>query len=56
MTCPDVPSDVLWPKNTWRDKAGYDEAARKLAYLFSKNFEKFQDKASAEVRNAGPKV
>jgi phosphoenolpyruvate carboxykinase (ATP) len=56
ITCPNVPSEVLWPKNTWSDKAAYDEAARKLAYLFNKNFERFSDRAGSEVRSAGPSL
>lgn len=55
-SCPDVPSEILNPKNTWKDKAAYDQTAKKLAGLFVKNFQKFADKASAEVIQAGPKV
>ena len=54
--CPGVPSEVLWPKNTWADPSAYDEAARNLARRFQENFAKFQDQVTAEVRNAGPKV
>jgi len=52
--CPGVPSEVLIPRNTWSDKASYDATARKLAGLFRTNFEKFSDRASAEVRAGGP--
>jgi phosphoenolpyruvate carboxykinase (ATP) len=38
-SCPGVPAEVLNPKNTWKDKAGYDAAATKLRDMFRKNFE-----------------
>jgi phosphoenolpyruvate carboxykinase (ATP) len=56
VSCPNVPPDVLWPRNTWSDKDAYDEAARNLARRFQQNFEKFADQVTAEVRNAGPKA
>jgi phosphoenolpyruvate carboxykinase (ATP) len=55
-SCPDVPDEVLWPRNTWADHDAYDEAARNLARRFNDNFEKFNDQVTAEVRSAGPKV
>jgi phosphoenolpyruvate carboxykinase (ATP) len=39
-SCPDVPSDMLNPKNTWEDKDGYDVQAKKLATQFSAAFDK----------------
>ncbi len=52
-SCPDVPAEVLNPKNTWTDKAAYDRQAKDLARRFAKNFSKFTD-IPEEVRNAGP--
>ena len=38
-SCPGVPSEVLNPRNTWKDPAAYDAAATKLRDMFRKNFE-----------------
>ncbi len=54
--CPEVPAEILQPRNTWADKAAYDEKAKKVATLFRDNFKKYESQASAEVRAGGPKV
>jgi phosphoenolpyruvate carboxykinase (ATP) len=53
---PDVPSEVLIPRNTWADGAAYDTQAKKLAEMFRKNFEVFADQVPEAVRNAGPRI
>jgi len=53
--CPDVPPEILDPKNTWVDKESYDLSARKLAQMFQDNFKKFKE-VSPEIKNAGPKL
>ncbi len=55
QSCPDVPAEMLQPRNTWADKAAYDEKAKKVAGLFKENFKKYEAQASAEVRGGGPK-
>jgi phosphoenolpyruvate carboxykinase (ATP) len=52
--CPDVPAEVLDPRNTWSDKAAYDAQAAKLAGMFAENFTVFADEVPAGVRTAGP--
>ncbi|MDA7978950.1 MAG: phosphoenolpyruvate carboxykinase (ATP) [Pirellulales bacterium] len=55
-SCPDVPSEMLLPRQTWSDPSAYDETAVKLAKLFSDNFAKYASVASEEIKNAGPKT
>lgn len=38
-TCPDVPADILNPRNTWDDSNAYDTQALKLRDLFRANYE-----------------
>jgi phosphoenolpyruvate carboxykinase (ATP) len=53
VSCPDVPAELLNPRNAWKDRAAYDQQAQALAEKFEKNFAKFE--VPAEVRGAGPK-
>jgi phosphoenolpyruvate carboxykinase (ATP) len=55
-SCPDVPAEVLKPRNTWTDGAAYDQQARKLAQMFADNFKTFEASVSADVRAAGPRA
>ena len=54
QSCPNVPDEILNPRNTWEDKAAYDAKAIHLAKAFHANFEKFADGVTDEVKNAGP--
>ncbi len=56
VSCPEVPEEVLNPRNTWEDKDAYDAKAAHLANLFNENFKKFEDGVSDEVKNAAPKA
>ncbi len=55
VSCPGLSPKVLDPRDTWSDKQKYDISARRLASLFVKNFEKF-DNVPDEIRNAGPRM
>ncbi len=53
-SCPDVPAELLDPRNTWNDKNAYDEKATYLAGLFVKNFTKYADGVTADILAAAP--
>jgi phosphoenolpyruvate carboxykinase (ATP) len=55
-TCPNVPDDVLNPRNTWEDKEEYDRKANDLSMKFNKNFEKYADFANEEILAGAPKA
>ena len=42
IACPGVPSDILYTRDTWKDKDAYDEQAIILGKKFIKNFEKYE--------------
>jgi phosphoenolpyruvate carboxykinase (ATP) len=54
--CCNVPDEVLQPRNTWQDKAAYDQQASKLARMFTKNFQQFEDMVAEDIRSAGPRT
>ena len=55
-SCPDVPTEILNPRNTWKDGAAYDTQARKLAGMFQKNFTKFADEVDERIKAVGPRA
>lgn len=53
-TCPNVPSEILNPRNTWSSAADYDQKANELAQKFIKNFEQYAEGVSPEIVAAAP--
>ncbi len=54
--CPNVPAEILNPRNTWADQNAYDQKAKDLASQFVKNFEKYANGVNEEILAAAPKV
>lgn len=55
-SCPNVPDEILNPRNTWSDKDAYDAKANQLAEAFVQNFEKYKEGASAAILSGAPKL
>jgi len=53
---PNVPAEVLNPRNTWADKAPYDKQDLQLAKLSNDNFAQYSDFANDEIKAAAPKL
>lgn len=54
QSCPNVPSEILNPRNTWEDPALYDTKTTELAHKFEANFAKFAAFANAEILAGAP--
>ena len=53
QVCPDVPNEVLQPRETWVDKGAYDTTARDLTQRFEANFKQFEEYVDENVKAAG---
>jgi phosphoenolpyruvate carboxykinase (ATP) len=52
--CPNVPPEILIPRNAWPDAAAFDQTVHKLAQRFRDNFKVHEGGVEREVREAGP--
>src|SRR5262249_50062945 len=53
---PGIEPHLLYPMKTWKDKAAFDQTARKLVRMFQENFVKYEKHVDADVRSAAPEV
>ena len=56
VNCPNVPSELLNPRNTWADACEYDKKANHLSELFNTNFKQYADGCNTEILDAAPKA
>lgn len=54
LTCPNVPSEILSPRETWKDDENFYKKANDLANRFVNNFKKFEEFANDEIMAGGP--
>ncbi|MCB1155649.1 phosphoenolpyruvate carboxykinase (ATP), partial [bacterium] len=53
---PGVPTPILNPRFTWKDKNAYDQKALELTKRFHKNFEQFEGETARAVAGQGPRL
>lgn len=53
---PGVPTEVLDPRATWKDKGAYDRTASELARAFQDNFDQYREFANEEMLAAMPRT
>ena len=51
-----VPSEVLDPREAWKDKDAYDQKAKYLAELFKENFKKFNNVSEDILKKGAPLI
>jgi phosphoenolpyruvate carboxykinase (ATP) len=54
-SCPNVPTEILQPRDTWGDSAAFDLTADNLASMFLENFNRYENGVSDDVNAAAPK-
>lgn len=56
QACPNIPQEILNPKNTWNNPSDYDKKANHLAELFNKNFQQYASGVTQDILDAAPKA
>ena len=54
--CPDIPSELLDPIQTWHDRKAFERQAEMLVMRFNQNFEQFTGDVAPQIIAAGPAV
>lgn len=55
LTCPNVPNEILSPRETWKNDQAFYKKANDLARKFNDNFSKFEEFANDEIMAGQPK-
>ena len=56
QSCPEVPSEIMNPRETWADKEAYDAQAKRPAAMFHENFTKKYPNMPENIAKAGPQA
>lgn len=56
LTCSQVPSQILSPRETLKDDVAFYKQANELAQQFIENFKNFESSATEEILAGGPKL
>jgi len=54
--CPNVPNEILHPRNSWGDKEEYNTKREELAQMFIENFEQYKSMISEDIKSAAPLI
>jgi len=54
--CPNVPNEILHPRNSWGDKKEYNTKREELAQMFIENFEQYASMISQDIKSAAPLI
>ncbi|MDA8693451.1 phosphoenolpyruvate carboxykinase (ATP), partial [Saprospiraceae bacterium] len=52
--CPNVPAEILHPRNSWTNKELYNEKRIELADMFTNNFNQYENSIAKEINAAAP--
>jgi len=52
--CPGIPTGILMPRESWKNKEAYDQKAGELAKSFQDQFKQYETLVADEIKNAGP--
>ncbi len=55
-SCNGVPSEILNPEKSWKDKAAFHDTSKKLVEKFIENFEQYKAASNEEILDAAPKI
>tara|TARA_Y100000590_G_C14942603_1_gene721864 strand:- start:254 stop:514 length:261 start_codon:yes stop_codon:yes gene_type:complete len=53
-TCPGVPSEILSPRETWKDDEAFYKKANELVIKFQRNFDKYRDESDETILQGEP--
>lgn len=56
VTCPDVPAEILSPRETWKNDQAFYRKANELVTRFQFNFDKFRGLADEEILAGEPRL